>query len=212
MKTIYILSGLGADERAFQKLSFPGYNVLFIKWITPDPDETIDHYASRLLPQITSPDPILAGLSFGGIMAIEIAKQIETEKIILIASVKTKNELPPLYRFAGKFGLHKIMPVSLMISCNSLNYWLFGAGSDIDRKLLREILHDTDPVFFKWAVSQIVKWQNQTLLKKCFHFHGDRDRILPIRFVKCDVVIKSGGHLMTLNRAEEINKVLQNYL
>ncbi len=89
---IYIFSGLGADERAFQRLDFSGYSINFIKWVLPNVKDTIESYATRLLEQIKTKKPILIGLSFGGIMAIEIAKQIETEKVILIASAKTKNE------------------------------------------------------------------------------------------------------------------------
>ena len=91
--TLYILSGLGADEKVFQRLDFSGVSVTFIKWLPSQAEESIGDYASRLLPQITTPHPILLGLSFGGMVAIEIAKQIDTEKVILISSAKTKNEI-----------------------------------------------------------------------------------------------------------------------
>jgi len=44
--------------------------------------------------KITEPDPVLIGLSFGGIMCTEIAKQIPVEKIIIISSIKHSGELP----------------------------------------------------------------------------------------------------------------------
>ena len=34
-KTVYILSGQGADERVFQKLDLSGYAVTYLKWIDP---------------------------------------------------------------------------------------------------------------------------------------------------------------------------------
>ena len=85
-KELYIFSGLGADERAFQRLDFSDFSTTFIKWIVPHDTETIENYTTRLLDQITTTKPTLIGLSFGGLIAIEVAKQIDTEKVILIAS------------------------------------------------------------------------------------------------------------------------------
>ena len=73
----------------------------------------LEHYGTRLLDQVTTAKPILIGLSFGGLMAVEVAKQIDVEKTILIASAKTKNEVPFYYRFAGHLGLHKLLPSRL---------------------------------------------------------------------------------------------------
>ena len=100
MKTVYVFSGLGADERVFHKIDFSGYDVHFIKWITPQKNESIESYALRLTSQITKPLPVLIGLSFGGMMAVEVAKHIATEKIILISSAKSKNEIPFYFRTA----------------------------------------------------------------------------------------------------------------
>ena len=76
-KELYIFSGLGADERVFQRLDFPGFSTTFIKWIVPQDKETIENYATRLLDQITTTNPTLIGLSFGGLIAVEVAKQID---------------------------------------------------------------------------------------------------------------------------------------
>lgn len=103
-KELYIFSGLGADEKVFQKLYFSDFSPTFIKWIAPQEEETIENYATRLLDQIRTTKPILIGLSFGGMIAVEVAKQIDTEKVILIASAKTQNEIPFYFRFAGQLG------------------------------------------------------------------------------------------------------------
>lgn len=72
LKDIYCVSGLGADERVFQKLKFQGYQPVHICWVEPNLEESIAEYAKRLTIQIKSERPILIGLSFGGIMAVEI--------------------------------------------------------------------------------------------------------------------------------------------
>lgn len=211
-KQIYIISGLGADERVFQNLEFPEHEIIFIKWIVPLQEETMKDYATRLLEQIPTKKPAIIGLSFGGMIAIEIAKQIETEKIILIASAKSKYELPNYYRLAGNLGIHKLIPSRLLNNSNFISNWLFGAESNFDKEILKQILIETDPVFLKWAIDKIVHWSNKIAPINLFHIHGSHDRILPIRFVKPDLTIKNGGHLMTLNKSEELNKVLLQLL
>lgn len=208
-KEVFIFSGLGADERVFQRLDLSDFTITFIKWVVPYDNETIEQYSSRLLCQITVTKPILIGLSFGGIIAVEIAKQVEIEKLVLISSVKTKNEIPFYFRLVGQFRLHKLFPTRLLKSSNCITNWLFGTRSEFDKQLLKQILIDTDPIFLKWAIDKIVRWKNQTQINNIFHIHGTSDRILPVRFVKCNAEIKNGGHLMVLNKEEELNKMLK---
>jgi pimeloyl-ACP methyl ester carboxylesterase len=211
-KELYIFSGLGADERVFQRLDFSGFSTTFIKWIVPQEKETIEHYANRLIEQITTTKPTLIGLSFGGLIAVEVAKIIETEKVILIASTKTRNEVPFYYRFAGQLGLHKLLPTGLLKDSNFITDWFFGTSSTFDKKLLKQILIDTDPIFLKWAIDKVARWTNQTPTKNTFQIHGTSDRIFPISFVKSKVKIKNGGHLMILNKADELNKIIRKLL
>ena len=212
IKEIYIFSGLGADERVFQRLNFFDFSTTFIKWTVPKNNETIEHYATRILDQITTKKPTLIGLSFGGLIAVEVAKQIDTEKVVLIASAKTKKEIPFYYRFAGQIGLHKILPTRLLKSSNFITNWFFGTSSTFDKQLLKQILIDTDSTFLKWAIDKVVRWKNQTQLNNIFHIHGSSDKILPLSFVKCNVTIKGGGHLLTLNKSDELNKLLRPQL
>jgi len=208
-KELYIFSGLGADESVFQRLDFSGVSTTFIKWAVPLDNEPIENYATRLLDQITTTKPILIGLSFGGMVAVEVAKQIDTEKVILIASAKTKKEIPFYYRFAGKVGLHKLLPTRLLKSSNFITNWFFGTSSKFDKQLLKQILSDTDPTFLKWALDKVVRWKNQTQTKNLFHIHGTSDRILPFKYINCHAPIKNGGHFMTLNKSDELNLLLR---
>ena len=207
-KEIYIFSGLGADERIFQGLDFSGCSPTFIKWVVPRGEETIEQYASQLLGQIRTTKPILVGVSFGGIIAVEIAKQIEIEKLILISSVKTKNEIPFYFRLIGRLRFHKLLPARLLKRSNYIINWMFGASSKFDKQLLSQVLVDTDPIFLKWAIDKIVRWKNQIQPPVFFHIHGMSDRIFPARFIRSNATIKHGGHLMLLNHSEEINKIL----
>ncbi|MBB6005014.1 alpha/beta hydrolase [Arcicella rosea] len=212
MKSIYIFSGLGADERVFKKLDFSGFDVTFIHWVIPNSNETIETYALRLTEQIKTNNPILIGLSFGGMMATEVAKLIDTEKIIIIASAKTQQEIPFYYRFAGMLKLHRLIPTVVLKTPNFFSNWLFGTSDKEDKEILASIMLDTDEVFLTWAIDKIVNWKNDTVHKNLKHIHGTADRILPYCLVKSDIEVNGGGHLMTLNKAEELTKVIRNLL
>ncbi len=208
-KNIYIFSGLGADERAFQHIDFSLFNPIYIKWIIPLENESIANYAQRLLAQINLKNPVLLGLSFGGLIAVEIAKQILTEKVILISSAKTKNEIPFYYRMAGQLRLHKIFPAKWIKKSNFITNWFFGTATPFDKQVLKVILADTDEIFLKWAIDKLVHWENQVPPENVLHIHGTTDKILPYRFVNCDIKIANGGHLMSLNKAEELTGILR---
>lgn len=98
MNKIYILSGLGVDKRVFDKIDFGNLDVEFVDWIKPQKKESIESYARRIQESIKTENPILIGLSFGGMVSVEISKIRKTERIILLASAKIKSELPLMYR------------------------------------------------------------------------------------------------------------------
>ena len=212
MKPIYIFSGLGADERVFQDLDFSPYDPVFIQWSQTTAKQTIEQYAAELAKQIEIDKPVLIGLSFGGIMAIELAKIIDTEKLILIASAKTRIEIPSYFRLAGHLNLHKLFPSRFLKHPGFIGNWFFSVQTKNEKKMLANILHDTDPKFLKWAINQIVKWKNKTIPQNTYHIHGTADRILPYRFVHADFKITNGGHFMTVNKSVEINKLLRTLL
>jgi esterase/lipase len=92
-KKIFVISGLGADHEVFHKLDLPGYELIHIKWVETKKNESLAAYATKLLPQITEANPIVMGLSHGGMLALEVSKQIQTEKIISLSSAIGYDEI-----------------------------------------------------------------------------------------------------------------------
>lgn len=212
MKKIYILSGLGADERVFKYLNFKDWDVTFINWINPVINEPLADYAKRISEQIKHENPILIGLSFGGIVAAEITKIINVEKLILISSLKTSAEIPTLYRLAGKLRLHRIIPYSILKKDHFLNRWLFGVIGKSDRDLFKKVLADTAMNYLKWAINTIVNWKNKQLHPNLFHIHGTNDKILPITKSGKVIAIENGGHLTVLTKAKQVSEALHRII
>lgn len=212
-KTIYLISGLGADERIFDNLYIKDYSFKHIRWVEPKKNEPINEYANRLIAQIDTPKPIILGVSFGGIIAIEIGKIIECELLILISTIKTKYEIPPHFRVISKLKLHKIVPTKLLKQANFMTYYFFGMCKSNEKKLLKAILNDTNDQFLNWAINAILYWNNTIGIASSIHIHGTKDKILPSNFIsKIDYKIPKGGHLMIYNMADRINNILANVL
>ena len=78
--------------------------------------------------------------------------------------------------------------------------------------MLAEILIDTNPEYFKWAVGSIFHWK-QTEKIPAYRIHGSSDRILPIsKNCKPNLVINNGGHFFTVTHADEISRYLKQIL
>ncbi|MEC5143997.1 Alpha/beta hydrolase [Chitinophaga sp. 180180018-2] len=210
-KTIYFFSGIGADSTIFRNLKLPGYRKVYISWIPALPNESLTQYAGRIKSQITVENPYIIGLSFGGIVAVEVSKQIWVKKMVLISSVRTKDELNKRQYFFMRLGLYRIIPGSLLRRTNFLTYRYFGARTETDKKALTKLLQGTDVTFFRWALKSIAYWDNKVAPERTIQIHGTVDRVIASRFVHPDYRIKGGGHIMVFNRADTISKIIRNY-
>lgn len=209
----YIFSGLGADERVFDRIDFGPFHPVFIPWEQVHPEQSFESYIKQLSIGIKSEVPVLIGISFGGIVAQEMSALLGNCPVLIISSVRTRSELPLLMRFFGKSGLHKLIPIKRVLKNKSINHWLFGTKTASEKKLLDQILADSDPVFTKWAIRAITKWQRkEPVPAKVIHIHGDADHIFQIGNVHPDYVIPGGTHFMTVSKHEEVSQIIQDAL
>lgn len=213
MITINFISGLGADERVFQYLDIPGVDKKFISWIDPCKDESIEHYAGRLIDQF---DPlkenVLVCVSFGGLIGVELSKLFKFDKIIIISSVKNKYELPFYCRAAGTLRLYKLIPAFVLKSKTPLLNYLFGITSIDEKGLLKEIIKDTDAKFLKWAISKLTSWKNTVHIDNLYHIHGTADRLLPRSCIGSAIEVPEGHHFMVVSRSVEVSRIINEIL
>ena len=212
MKHIYCISGFGADERVFSKLDFGDHSIHFISWLTPVKKESIEEYAKRMSEKIQHENPILTGLSFGGIMSIEIAKIIKTHKIILISSVKSFHEIPLWMRLAGKSKLNKFFPLKSFRIFEPIQNYNLGIENVDELKLVREYRRNIGQQYTDWAIHQILYWKNERQPENLIQIHGGKDHIFPIKNIKADYIIPDGGHFMIMNRSEKVNGIVKRLL
>lgn len=212
-KTIYLIPGVGANDKIFQNLDLPGYEIVHLKWPKHKKSESIQTYVKKLLPQIKKDtEPILIGLSFGGIVAIELAKLIETYKVVIISSIKTYHERPLKLMFLNSLKFHRLLPGKLVVQFRFWLNWLLGKLSAEDWELIELMIKEANIEFNEWAVDQVIHWDNEEVPANLVHIHGTSDRIFPSFYVRKANWIKGGSHFMVVNRAKEISKIIMKEL
>jgi esterase/lipase len=212
MKKIYCISGLGADERAFAKLHIRGYELVHLSWILPVQNETIEAYAKRMSESIMDENPVLMGLSFGGIMSIEIAKHIAAEKVILISSVKSSKEIPAWMKLAGRLKLNKLFPMRPNKLFEPIQNYNLGATTAEEKEMARTFRENVSPQYLDWAINQVLNWKNNWQPASLYHIHGNADRLFPIKKIHTNFVVDKAGHLMIMNKSREVNRYLEQIL
>ena len=209
IKTVYLIPGVGANDMVFKNLELPGYEIVHIKWPKHKKNESIQSYVKKLVPQIkTDTQPVLMGLSFGGIVAMELAKLVNPYKTVLISSIKTHHERPLKLMFLNSLKFHRLLPGKLVVRFRFWLNWLLGKLSPEDWELVELMIKDANIEFNEWAVDQVIHWHNEEVPDNVVHIHGTGDRIFPSFYVKKAHWIKGGSHFMVANRAKEISKII----
>lgn len=91
-------------------------------------NESLKAYVQRLSAQIdTSEEFAIVGVSFGGIVAVELNKIICPKQTILISSAMTSKQLPRAYVALGKTGILNLIPNFLIKPPQFVMYFMFGA-------------------------------------------------------------------------------------
>ena len=203
----YLIPGLGADERVFQFLRLPG-DTHVLQWLPPrTPAELLPLYAARLAGALPPGQPCwLVGVSFGGVLALEVAQLRPLARVVLISSFAHPRELPWLGRLARATGLYRLLPPQQLPRLPALASWFFGVETSRDRQLLTQILRDTNPDFTRWAIARLLQWPGRPHTS-VIRIHGTTDRLLPHGVAHSQYRLP-GGHLIIISQAREISRIL----
>ena len=206
---IYFVPGLAASEKIFENLRFPKekFETNCIEWKIPTSiEESIEDYAKRMCSEIKHDNPVLVGVSFGGIMVQEMSKIINAKKVILVSSIKSNNELPTLLKVAQKTKVYKLFPAKFIE--NLENYTKYFVGDFLKKRaeLYEMYLSVRDPDYLHWSIYNVLHWNQKENLENIIHIHGTKDHIFPIKFIKGCIKIENGTHEMILTKPKIISK------
>lgn len=210
---LYLIPGIGADGRIFKELKIENCDTVIIDFIVPEKNESLPEYAKRMAAKIDTSGPFsLLGVSFGGMIAVEISKFLKPEKLFLVSSAKTRNELPAHYRMAGYIPFDKLFTGNFFKKMGNLLRPVYEPESRRETAFFRQMTNDTDARVMKRSIHCIVNWKNDKCPENVIHLHGEKDRTLPIKNIKNPVEIKDGSHEIIFLHAEEISRIINQEL
>ena len=211
---VYLMPGLAASTTIFERIALPDemFEIILLEWEIPLNDESLTDYAKRITEKIKHKNPVLIGVSFGGILVQEMAKYVEARKIIIISSVKSNVEFPRRMKIAKTTKAYKLIPMNLIANIESLAKFSFGEKVNQRLKLYEKFLSVRDIRYLNWAVEQVILWDRTVVDEDVIHIHGDMDDVFPIKYIKNCVVVKGGTHIMILNKYKWLNENLPSII
>ncbi|MEL0643399.1 alpha/beta hydrolase [Olleya sp. Ti.3.14] len=207
---VYLMPGMAANPTIFEHIKLPEnqFKIYWLEWKLPNPNETLSSYAKRMCEDIKHDNPVLLGVSFGGILVQEMSKYIKYNKIIIVSSVKSKHELPKRMRLLRMTKAYKILPTQLLSNVDLLAKYAFGNTITKRIELYKKYLSVSDKMYLDWAIQQVVCWDQDQALDNVIHIHGDNDKVFPFANLGACVSIKGGTHIMIINKYKWFNENL----
>ena len=208
------MPGLAASSMVFEniKLDDKKYSLHRIDWIQPKKNESIKTYCVRLSKKIKHKNPVLLGVSFGGIIAQELDKIIKVKKLIIVSSVKSHKEYPILYKIARDYQLNNALPFGMFD-----NFIKFSLKLNINKlykriDLAERYLTERNEIYLEWAVWSLLNWKQEKYRPDLIHIHGDKDKVFPIENISKCIKIKGGRHEMIILKAKWFNENLPSLI
>ena len=213
MVRLVLIPSYGTDSslydalRATEILHNPS---LLTEWLPVSSSENLSQYAQAFIThyKINKKDVII-GTSLGGILAIEINRLLRVKKVIVISTIKSVHEKPRLFKFLAKTKTYRLFSPQILKLGLDLIVPLY--GKKVASYLwFRKVFKNSDNQFLKWALAQIVNWDNEEIPFNLRHIHGTKDPLFPIRNSSTvDYAITEGTHAMIRFKAIEIAEIIK---
>lgn len=205
------MPGLAASPTIFERIQLPNdlFEMHLLEWEIPLEHESLPAYAKRMAQKVTHENPVLIGVSFGGILVQEMKSFLQPKKVIIISSVKSNAEFPRRFKIAKTTKAYKLIPTQLFENIELLMKFSFGSSIIKQRLVLYEkFLSVRNKHYLDWAIEQIINWERKDIDPEIIHIHGDADEVFPPKYIKEFIPVKGGTHIMILSKYKWLNENL----
>ena len=214
MRRIFFIPGLGANEMVFNNIGELGIDKINVKWLQNLEDETINEYSLRLIDKYgLRQDDLIAGLSFGGVLAQEIARILDHREVVLISSFRDIKDLRSVYRFGLRTGIYKLAPSFRIPVIDEIVAYNVNSENQESKPIIKQMLDETDYQLLKWSLEKIAQLPSKP--DDNFRIHniiGNKDKILRTWKNENTTIIDGGSHFMVYEKADEVTTVIRTAL
>jgi|SRR5579859_3100854 len=210
---LVFIPGLGADGRLFYHQQKLFENSITPPWLPPQKNESLADYAHRWSTHLKlKPGCCLVGVSFGGMVALEMAHWVKPKAVLLIGSCRSPSSIPSALRTAGSIPRWPVLGKILAQIFPFGRGWFLGARTKDQQDLLMQMFLESPNRFLAWTVGAIRGWGGfKGDFTKIHHIHGDEDHLIPIKNVRPDQVVKGGGHTINLTHPRQVNEFIKKW-
>lgn len=207
---IYFVPGLAASSEIFEFLQFPEeFELHFLEWLIPlSAHEPIESYAKRMSDLVLEENPVLIGVSFGGIMVQEMSKYLHPKKTIIISSVKSRDELSNALKFIQKLKIYKLFPSKFIENIETFSFLAIGKTSKTRLILYKKYFSVRDRKYLNWSIYNVLHWRQTKPIENILHIHGTADAIFSFKYIRNCISVEKGTHIMIINKAKTISKII----
>ena len=208
---------MGADERLLAPQRALHADIEVPRWITPlHEDEPLASYAKRFAATLDTFRPFhLGGISFGGMLAQEVARHVNAERLFLLSTCTSRHGIPHGLRLAGDFILPCLVtPILNPLKALPSRIRSLGPSHLLAcNRLVQEMVRDCPAEVVRWSLKALLGWDgHHDPLPPVVHVKGERDALLPPYLCRPTHVVRGAGHLMSMTHAPEVNAILAEYL
>lgn len=206
---VYMMPGMAANTKIFDFINFGNlFEIHLLSWTTPNKDESLVAYAARMCKQIYHSNPVLIGVSFGGILVQEMSKLISCRKVIIISSVRTRKEFPIHMRISRKTKAYRFFPTQWVDNIEEFVAFMFGPSARKRMDYNKRYLSVRSKHYLDWALEAMFSWEQDEPLENVIHIHGTYDLVFPVFYLQDYIPVPKGTHVMIILKARWFNRNL----
>jgi pimeloyl-ACP methyl ester carboxylesterase len=207
-KPLILLPGMMADNRLLAAQQSAFSNVIVPSWPEHHSSDTIVSFAERMAGTLRPIGPcVVGGVSFGGIVALELARHLDSSGCILISSIRSPREMP--------FRLRILRPMGFLPQ-PAFNALAFAAAglfrSSMRRGAKRRSNQMLASPFFSWATRATLRWRGCEPGVPIAQIHGDSDLTFPVGLTRPDQVVDDAGHMLVATHSEIVNEFIHQFV
>jgi len=186
-----------------------------VDYIDPLPGEAIPDYAKRLHRNLRPVRKFyLVGVSFGGTLALELARLSQPEAVILVGSATKAEELSREVRLlADKAAMLPEVLWSRIRDHHELIEQYLGIQDPKVSQIMDDVFEQLNLKAVRWGLKKLPHWELD-FEPNCpvYRLHGSEDRVaIPADWESVEKV-EGGGHLINVTHPGQVNPYLQQVI
>ncbi len=209
----YLIPGMGSDHRLYDHCDLQHGQIHYLDWVPAAGSKSLAEYATIMAQKITTENNILIGSSMGGMVTVELARQVQPMAAILISAPTGRHEFPQILKWFDRLKIHRAITPTQLMKISTLADLFMGFKTKEQRALFYEMLRENGADFLHFSVDAVLGWKNTTPPTCPFiQILGTEDKLFKASRIQNAITIEGGGHFTALEKSSEISQIVNEYV